>query len=41
MITLKSNDYIKSMEEDLDQIEKNETWTLVPKLVDNNVIGTN
>ena len=40
MITLKSNDYIKSMEEDLDQIEKNETWTLVPKLVDKNVIGT-
>ena len=40
MITLKRNDYIKSMEEDLDQIEKNKTLTLVPKLVDKNVIGT-
>ena len=37
-----SNDehWIKAMEEELDEIEKNETWELVPKLKDKNVIGT-
>lgn len=32
--------WIKAMEEELDQIEKNNTWTLVPRLVNKNVIGT-
>jgi hypothetical protein len=37
-----SNDehWIKAMEEELDQIEKNETWELVPRPKDKNVIGT-
>jgi hypothetical protein len=29
-----------SMDEELDQIEKNDTWELVPSLKDKNVIGT-
>ena len=29
-----------TMKEELDQIVKNEAWELVPRLVDNNVIGT-
>ena len=28
------------MKEELDQIVKNETWELVPRPADNNVIGT-
>ena len=28
------------MKEEIEQIEKNKTWTLVPKLEDKNVIGT-
>jgi hypothetical protein len=32
--------WIKAMEEELDQIEKNETWELVPRPKDKNVIGT-
>ena len=28
------------MEEEIEQIEKNKTWTLVPRLEDKNVIGT-
>ena len=28
------------MNEEVDQIEKNETWELVPKTKDNNIIGT-
>jgi hypothetical protein len=28
------------MNEELDQIEKNKTWDLVPRPIDNNVIGT-
>jgi hypothetical protein len=37
-----SNDkfWIKSMEDELDQIEKNKTWKLVPRPKDKNVIGT-
>ena len=31
---------IKAMEEELYQIEKNETWDLVPRPKDKNVIGT-
>ena len=29
------------MKEEIEKIEKNKTWTLVPRLVDKNVIGTN
>ena len=36
----KSNEWVKSMNEELDQIEKNETWELVPRPKDKNVIGT-
>ena len=32
--------WIKAMEEELSQIEKNETWELVPRPKDKNVIGT-
>ena len=32
--------WIKAMEEELDQIEKNETWEFVPRPKDKNVIGT-
>ena len=32
--------WIKAMEEELDQIEKNEIWELVPRLKEKNVIGT-
>jgi hypothetical protein len=31
---------LKSMNEELDQIEKNNTWELVPRLADKNVIGS-
>ena len=35
------DDYWKqAIKEELDQIVKNETWELVPKLVNKNVIGT-
>ena len=35
------DDYWKQvMKEELDQIEKNGTWELVPRIVDNIVIGT-
>ena len=30
----------KAMKDELDQIVKNETWELVPKPIDKNVIGT-
>jgi FtsZ-interacting cell division protein YlmF len=32
--------WVKSMNEKLDQIEKNNTWELVPRPVDKNVIGS-
>ena len=31
--------WVKEMEEELDQIEKNKTWELVPRPKDKNVIG--
>jgi hypothetical protein len=37
---VKSKDWIKSMNEELDQIEKNQTWELVPRPKNNNVIRT-
>ena len=33
-------DWIKAMNEELDQIEKNNTWDLVPRPTDKNVIGS-
>jgi hypothetical protein len=36
----KDEDLIKSMNEELDQIEKNQTWELVPRPKDKNVVGT-
>ena len=37
-----SNDkfWVKAMEEELDQIQKNETWELVPRPKNKNVIST-
>ena len=32
--------WVKAMEEELDQIQKNETWELVPRPKNKNVIGT-
>ena len=32
--------WVKAMDEELDQIEKNNTWELVPRPKDKNVIGT-
>lgn len=32
--------WVKSMNEELDQIEKNKTWELIPRPVSKNVIGT-
>eukprot|EP00253_Pinus_taeda_P014082 PITA_14082 len=32
--------WVKSMEEEMSQIEKNETWELVPRPKDKNIIGT-
>ena len=36
----KDDDWIKSMNEELDQIEKNETWELVRRPKDKNIVGT-
>ncbi|MDF3675394.1 hypothetical protein, partial [Enterobacter hormaechei] len=38
--TLQDGDWYKAMEEEIDQIKKNKTWSLVPRPVDKNVIGT-
>ena len=32
--------WVKAMNEELDQIEKNNTWNLVPRPADKNVIGS-
>ena len=37
---LQDDDWCKAMEEEIEQIEKNKTWTLVPRPTDKNVIGT-
>ena len=36
----KDESWVKEMNEKLDQIEKNQTWDLVPRPKDKNVIGT-
>ena len=33
-------DWYKSMEEEIEQIKKNKTWSLVPRPEDKNVIGS-
>ena len=38
--TLEDDDWCKAMEEEIKQIEKNKTWSLVPRLADKNMIGT-
>ena len=35
----KNDEWFKAMNEELDQIEKNETWELIPRPKDKNVIG--
>ena len=37
---LEDVDWSKAMEEEIEQIEKNKTWSLVPRPEDKNVIGT-
>ena len=37
---LQDDDWYKEMEEEIEKIEKNKTWTLVPRPIDKNVIGT-
>ena len=36
----KDGNWIQEMKEELDQIVKNETWELIPRPKDKNVIGT-
>jgi hypothetical protein len=36
----KNDDWIRAMNEELDRIEKNNTWDLVPRPEDKNVIGS-
>lgn len=36
----KDKSWVSAKKEDLDQINKNETWELVPRPKDKNVIGT-
>jgi hypothetical protein len=36
----KYEEWIKAMNEELDQIEKNQTWELVPRPKNKNVVGT-
>lgn len=37
---LNNEDWMKAMTEEIEQIKKNETWTLVPRPKEKNVIGT-
>lgn len=37
---LKDDYWLKAMNEELDQVEKKNTWSLVPRPDDKNVIGT-
>ena len=37
---LQDDDWCKYMEEEIEKIGKNKTWTLVPRPTDKNVIGT-
>ena len=37
---LGNDSWIEAMNEEIEQIEKNKTWTLVPRPKDKNIIGT-
>ena len=37
---LDNKDWIQAMNDEIDQIEKNKTWSLVPRTENKNVIGT-
>ena len=37
---LHDDEWYKEMKEEIEKIEKKKTWTLVPRLEDENVIGT-
>ena len=37
---LQDDEWNKAMEEEIDQIKKNKTWSFIPRPVDKNVIGT-
>ena len=37
---LENDNWIEAMNEEIEKIEKNNTWTLVPRPKDKNVIGT-
>ena len=37
---LDNEDWIQFMNEEIEHIEKNKTWSLVPRIEDKNVIGT-
>jgi hypothetical protein len=39
-VACKDENWVKAMNEELDQIERNQTWELVPRPKDKNVIGT-
>ena len=36
----KNDDWIKSMNAELDEIEKNQTWEIVPRPANKNIVGT-
>ena len=38
--TCKDECWVKAMDEELEKIEKNDTWELVPRPHDKNIIGT-
>ena len=37
---IQDDDWYNAMKEEIEQIENNKTWTLVPRPIDKNVIGT-
>ena len=38
--SLDNESWIKAMNEEIEQIEKNNTWNLIPRPKDKNIIGT-
>ena len=39
-VALENEEWVNAMKEEIEQIEKNKTWSLVPRPKDKNVIGT-
>ena len=37
---IQDDDWYNAMKEEIEKLEKNKTWTLVPRPTDKNVIGT-